>query len=179
MKWNLALNNEMRMNEMKWDENETLHLIMMMVKKTIQKTIFKTLFTKIIYLKKINEKFNYYPPPFSFPFPLSENRNKIIKKMYYPWIHYMVQNWHKVFPVYPRLWTKHNGLNFGQSYICQSPSFQTTLISWQCNKKTSLVMITVSALLVRVNCHRFHLVQRLWRDPHVWKCGISNSRVFQ
>ena len=62
MKWNLALNNEMRMNEMKWDENETLHLIMMMVKKTIQKTIFKTLFTKIIYLKKINEKFNYYTP---------------------------------------------------------------------------------------------------------------------
>ena len=74
-KWNLAFNN---------DDG----------KKTIQKTIYK-LFTKIIYIKKINKKFNYYPPPsaFSGSMSLSENRNKIIQKMYYPWIHYMVQNW--------------------------------------------------------------------------------------
>ena len=54
---------------------------------------------KTIYIKKIKKikKFNYYypplPPAFSFSSSLSENRNKIAKKMYYPWIHYAVQNW--------------------------------------------------------------------------------------
>ena len=33
------------------------------------------------------------PPAFSFSSSLSENRNKITQKMYYPWIHYVVQNW--------------------------------------------------------------------------------------
>ena len=33
------------------------------------------------------------PPTFSFSSSLSENRNKITKKMYYPWIHYAVWNW--------------------------------------------------------------------------------------
>ena len=51
---------------------------------------------KTIYIKKI-KKFNYYypplPPAFSFSSLLPENRNKIAKKMYYPWIHYAVQNW--------------------------------------------------------------------------------------
>ena len=58
---------------------------MIMVKKTIPKTIYK-LFTKNIYIKKINKKFNYYPPSptFSLSSSLSENRNKIIQKMYYP-----------------------------------------------------------------------------------------------
>ena len=37
-------------------------------KKTIQKTIYKTLFTKIIYIKKINKNFNYYPPSPCFLF---------------------------------------------------------------------------------------------------------------
>ena len=50
----------------------------MMVKNCTQKTI---------YMKKI-KKFNYYyppsPPAFSFSSSLSENRNKIAKKMYYP-----------------------------------------------------------------------------------------------
>ena len=69
-KWNLAFNN---------DDG----------KKTVQKTI---------YIKKINKKFNYYyyppsPPAFSFSSLLSENRNKIIQNMYYPWVHYAVQNW--------------------------------------------------------------------------------------
>ena len=48
---------------------------------------------KTIYIKKI-KKFNYYyhpsPPAFSFSSSLSENRNKIAKKMYYRWIHYAV-----------------------------------------------------------------------------------------
>ena len=52
---------------------------MMMVKNCTQKTI---------YIKKIKKikKFNYYypPPPFSFASSLSENRNKIAKKMYNP-----------------------------------------------------------------------------------------------
>ena len=91
MKWwwkrNLALNNEMRDE---WDENETLHLIMMMVKNCTQKTIY------IKKNKKI-KKFNYYYPP-SPLLSLSLLRslkieNKIPKKMYYPWIHYAVQNW--------------------------------------------------------------------------------------
>ena len=82
---------------MKWDENETLHWIMRLGwmrwkrnlafnnddgKKTVQKTI---------YIKKVNKKFNcyyyyYYPPypAFSLSSSLSENRNKIIQKMYYP-----------------------------------------------------------------------------------------------
>ena len=42
---------------------------------------------KTIYIKKF-KKFNYYyaplPPAFSFSSSLSENRNKIAKKMYYP-----------------------------------------------------------------------------------------------
>ena len=62
---------------------------MMMVKICTQKTIY------IKKNKKI-KKFNYYypplPPAFSFSSSLSENRNKIAKKMYYPWIHYAVQN---------------------------------------------------------------------------------------
>ena len=33
------------------------------------------------------------PPAFSFSSSLSENWNKITQKMYYPWIHYAVQNW--------------------------------------------------------------------------------------
>ena len=62
---------------------------MMMVKNCTQKTIY------IKKNKKI-KKFNYYyppPPAFSFSSSLSENRNEIAKKMYYPWIHYAVQNW--------------------------------------------------------------------------------------
>ena len=55
-------------DEEEWDENETLHLTMMMVKKLYRKTIYKTLFTKIIYIKKINKKFNYYPPSPCFLF---------------------------------------------------------------------------------------------------------------
>ena len=54
---------------------------MMMVKNCTQKTIY------IKKNKKI-KKFNYYYPPllpaFSFSSSLSENRNKIAKKMYYP-----------------------------------------------------------------------------------------------
>ena len=53
---------------------------MMMVK-----TVHRKLFT--LKNKKI-KKFNYYyppsPPAFSFSSSLSENRNKIAKKMYYP-----------------------------------------------------------------------------------------------
>ena len=45
-------------DEDEWDENETLHLIMMMVKNCTQKTI---------YIKKI-KKFNYYYPPPCFLF---------------------------------------------------------------------------------------------------------------
>ena len=52
---------------------------------------------KTIYIKIFLKKFSYYyyppPPVFSFSSSLSENRNKITQKMYYPWIHYMVQNW--------------------------------------------------------------------------------------
>ena len=33
------------------------------------------------------------PPAFSFSSSLSENRNKITQKMYYPWMLYAVQNW--------------------------------------------------------------------------------------
>ena len=61
---------------------------MMMVKNCTQKTIY------IKKNKKI-KKFNYYyppPPAFSFSSLLSENRNKIAKKMYYQSIHYAVQN---------------------------------------------------------------------------------------
>ena len=58
----------------------------------------KKLYTETIYIKKKFKnlkKFNYYyspTPSFSFSSSLSENRNKITKKMYYPWIHYTVQN---------------------------------------------------------------------------------------
>ena len=74
---------------MKWDENETLHLIMMMVKKLYKENYLHKNFFK---------KFSYYyypplPPAFSFSSLLSENRNKITQKMFYPWIHYAVQNW--------------------------------------------------------------------------------------
>ena len=59
---------------------------MMMVKNCTQKTI---------YIKK-NKKSSITtippPPAFSFSSSLSENRNKIAKKMYYPRIHYTVQN---------------------------------------------------------------------------------------
>ena len=70
--------------KMKWDENETLHLIMMIVKKTVQKTI---------YIKKFIITTIPPSPTFSLSLSVSENRNKIIQKMYCPWIHYMVQNW--------------------------------------------------------------------------------------
>ena len=46
--------------------------------------------------KKLNKKFNYYPPlppAFSFSSSLSENRNKITQKMYNRWILYVVQKW--------------------------------------------------------------------------------------
>ena len=71
---------------------------MMMVKNYTEnylQTIYKTLFTKIIYIKKINKKFNCYPPSpcFLWLYVSLWNRNKIIQKMYYPWIHYVVQNW--------------------------------------------------------------------------------------
>ena len=53
---------------------------------------------KTIYIKKIKKlksSITTIPPPpaFSFSSLLSENRNKIAKKMYYPWIHYTVQKW--------------------------------------------------------------------------------------
>ena len=68
-KWNLALNN---------DDG-------------------KKLYTENIKKNKKIKKFNYYyppfPPAFSFSSSLSENRNEIAKKMYYPWIHYAVRNW--------------------------------------------------------------------------------------
>ena len=63
---------------------------MMMVKKLYKENYLH---------KKFFKKFNYYyyypplPPAFSFSSLLSENRNKITQKMYYPWIHYAVQNW--------------------------------------------------------------------------------------
>ena len=47
----------------------------------------KTVHRKLFTLKKI-KKFNYYypplPPAFSFSSSLSENRNEMAKKMYYP-----------------------------------------------------------------------------------------------
>ena len=61
--------------------------------------------------KKI-KKFNYYyppsPPAFSFSSSLSENRNKIAKKMYYPWIHYAVQNWDSLNKIALQLHTNSN-----------------------------------------------------------------------
>ena len=99
---------------MKWDENETLHWIMrwrwmrwkwnLAFNNDDGKKLYRKLFTNYwqntIYKnylhKKINKKINYYPPcppAFSLSSSLSENRNKIIQKVYYPWIHYTVQNW--------------------------------------------------------------------------------------
>ena len=70
--------------EMRWKRNLTFNNDD--GKKTIQK-----LFTNYLNKKKLT---TIPPPPaFSFSSSLSENRNKIIKKMSYPWIHYMVQNW--------------------------------------------------------------------------------------
>ena len=71
---------------------------MMMVKKLYKENYLhkKKIVQETIYIKKINKKSNYYPflpPAFSFSSSLSENRNKITQKMYYPWIHYAVQNW--------------------------------------------------------------------------------------
>ena len=61
---------------------------MMMVKKLYRENYLH---------KKINKNFIYYyyppPPAFSFSSSVSEIRNKITQKMYYPWIHYVVQNW--------------------------------------------------------------------------------------
>ena len=59
---------------------------MMMVKNCTQKTIY------IKKNKKVQLLLSPLPPAFSFSSSLSENRNKIAKKMYYPWIHYAVQN---------------------------------------------------------------------------------------
>ena len=90
---------------MKWDENKTLHWIMrwgwMRWKRnlTFNNDDGKKLYTEnYLHKNKLKnfKKFNYYYPPspsFSFSSSLSENRNKITKKMYYPWIHYAVQNW--------------------------------------------------------------------------------------
>ena len=90
---------------MKWDENETLHWIMrwgwMGWKRNLafNNDDGKKLYINYLH-KKINKKFNYYPPShpaFSCSSSLSENRNKITQKMYYQWTHYMVQytvqNW--------------------------------------------------------------------------------------
>ena len=60
---------------------------MMMVKNCTQKTIY------IKKIKKVQLLLSPLPPAFSFSSSLSENRNEIAKKMYYPWIHYIVQNW--------------------------------------------------------------------------------------
>ena len=71
---------------------------MMMVKQLYRK-LFTNYLQNTIYKnylhKKINKKFNYYlpSPAFFLSLSLAENRNKIIKKMYYPWIHYAIQNW--------------------------------------------------------------------------------------
>ena len=59
----------------------------MMVKNYTQKTIY------IKKNKKVQLILSPLPPAFSFSSLLSENRNKIAKKMYYPGIHYAVQNW--------------------------------------------------------------------------------------
>ena len=82
------------------DENETLHWIMrwgwMRWKWNLafNNDDGKKLYTRKLFTLKKIKKFKYYysPPALSFSSSLSENRNKIAKKMYYPWIHYAVQN---------------------------------------------------------------------------------------
>ena len=80
--------NKKNPKRMKWDENETFHLIMMMVKKLYKENYLH----KNFFFKSSTTTTNIpLPPAFSFPSSLSENRNKITQKMYYPWIHYAVQ----------------------------------------------------------------------------------------
>ena len=74
-KWNLAFNN---------DDGKKLYT---------ENYLHKKKFKKIKKLKKVQLLLSPLPLAFSFSSSLSENRNKITKKMYYPWIHYTVQNW--------------------------------------------------------------------------------------
>ena len=70
-KWNLAFNN---------DDGKKLYTENYLHKKNLKNK------------KKVQLLLSPLPPSFSFSSSLSENRNKITKKMYYPWIHYAVQN---------------------------------------------------------------------------------------
>ena len=89
---------------MKWDENKTLHWIMrwgwMRWKRNLafnnddgKKTVKKTIYIKFFFKKVQLLLLSPLPPAFSFSSSISENRNKITQKMYYPWIHNAVQSW--------------------------------------------------------------------------------------